>query len=168
MKNVVLIFFLTKDAVGIKEKQMNDLTLQQMEKLGISKWMNEKERNKAIDKALQEQKVLITNDSHKEVFDALRTTDEILVEGGLFTWKLGDRTVRCSVLTPQDMQLLDNISNDVEQGVEYKDLPVKYRYHVKTALGNYLFIKAKSYDEAKKVVDSVLGTGLYSPSAGNI
>ena len=109
---------------------MNNLTLQQMEKLGISKWMNEKERNKAIEKALEEQKELIANDSHKDVFDALRTTDEILVQGGLFTWKLGDRTVRCSVLTPQDMQLLDNISNDVEQGVEYKDLPVKYRYHV--------------------------------------
>ena len=147
---------------------MNDLTLQQMEKLGISKWMNEKEREKAIEKALEEQKELIANDSHKEVFDALRTTDEILVQGGLFTWKLGDRTVRCSVLTPQDMQLLDNISNDVEQGVEYKDLPVKYRYHVKTALGNYLFIKAKSYYEAKKVVDSILGVGLYLPSAGNI
>ena len=147
---------------------MNDLTLQQMEKLGISKWMNDKEVQKAIEKALEEQKELIANDSHKEVFDDLRTTDEILVQGGLFNWKLGDRTVRCSVLTPQDMQLLDNISNDVEQGVEYKDLPVKYRYHVKTALGNYLFIKAKSYDEAKKVVDSILGTGLYSPSAGNI
>ena len=147
---------------------MNNLTLQQMEKLGIYKWMNEKEREKAIEKALEEQKELLSNDSHKDVFDALRTTDEILVQGGLFTWKLGDRTVRCSVLTPQDMQLLDNISNDVEQGVEYKELPVKYRYHVKTTLGNYLFIKAKSYDEAKKVVDSILGTGLYSPSAGNI
>lgn len=147
---------------------MNNLTLQQMEKLGISKWMNEKERNKAIEKALEEQKELIANDSHKDVFDALRTTDEVLVQGGLFIWKLGDRTVRCSVLTPQDMQLLDNISNDVEQGVEYKDLPTKYRYHVKTALGNYLFIKAKSYEEAKKVVDSILGTGLYLPSASNI
>ena len=147
---------------------MNNLTLQQMEKLGISKWMNEKEREKVIEKALEDQKEWIANDSHKEVFDALRTTDEILVQGGLFTWKLGDRTVRCSVLTPQDMQLLDNISNDVEQGVEYKDLPTKYRYHVKTALGNYLFIKAKSYDEAKKVVDSILGTGLYLPSAVNI
>ena len=45
---------------------------------------------------------------------------------------------------------------------------LKYRYHVKTALGNYLFIKAKSYDEAQQVIDSILGTGLYSPSAGNI
>ena len=147
---------------------MNNLTLPQMEKLGISKWMSAKEVQKAIEKALEEQNELIANDSHKDVFDALRTTDETLVKGGLFTWKLGCRTVRCSVLTPQDMQLLEDISNAVEQGVEYKDLPVKYRYHVKTALGNYLFIKAKSYDEAKKVVDSILGTGLYSPSASNI
>ena len=147
---------------------MNNLTLQQMEKLGIGAYMSDKEVQKAIDKALEEQKELIANDSHKDVFDDLRTTDEILVQGGLFNWKLGDRTVRCSVLTPQDMQLLNNISNDVEQGVEYKELPIKYRYHVKTALGNYLFIKAKSYDEAKKVVDSILGVGLYSPSASNI
>ena len=147
---------------------MNNLTLQQMERLGISKWMNEKEREKAIEKALEEQKELITNDSHKEVFDALRTTDEILVEGGLFTWKLGDRTVRCSVLTPQDMQLLDNISNDVEQGVEYKDLPVKYRYRVKTALGNYLFIKAKSYEEAQQVIDSIYSKGIYKVSASTL
>jgi len=73
---------------------MNNLTLQQMEKLGISKWMNEKEREKAIEKALEEQKELIANDSHKEVFDALRTTDEILVEGGLFAWKFAKKTVR--------------------------------------------------------------------------
>ena len=143
---------------------MNNLTLQQMEKLGISKWMNEKERNKAIEKALEEQKELIANDSHKEVFDALRTTDEILVQGGLFTWKLGDRTVRCSVLTPQDMHLLDNISNYVEQGVEYKELPIKYRYHVKTALGNYLFVKAKSYEESQQVIDSIYSKGLYKVS----
>ena len=147
---------------------MNNLTLHRMEKLGIYQWMNEKERDKSIEKALEEQKELLSNDSHKDVFDALRTTDEILVQGGLFTWKLVDRTVRCSVLTPQDMQLLDNISNDVEQGVEYKELPVKYRYHVKTALGNYLFIKAKSYDEAQQVVDSILGTGLYSPSGAKL
>ena len=147
---------------------MNNLSLKQLEGFGVNNFMSDKEVQKAIDKALEEQKELIANDSHKDVFDALRTTDEILVKGGLFTWKLGDRNVRCSVLTPQDMQLLDNISNDVEQGVEYKDLPVKYRYHVKTALGNYLFIKAKSYDEAKKVVDSILGIGLYSQSAGNI
>lgn len=149
---------------SLKEIVMNNLTLQQMEKLGLSKWMNEKELTKAIEKALEEQKELIANDSHKEVFDALRTTDEILVKGGLFTWKLGDRTVRCSVLTPQDMQLLDNISNDVEQGIEYKELPVKYRYHVKTALGNYLFIKAKSYDEAQQVIDSIYSKGLYKVS----
>lgn len=36
---------------------MNDSTLQQMEKLGISKWMNEKERNKAIEKALEQKEV---------------------------------------------------------------------------------------------------------------
>ena len=139
---------------------MNDLTLQQMEKLGLSKWMNEKERDKAFEKALEEQEELIANDSHKEVFDDLRTTDEILVQGGLFNWKLGDRTVRCSVLTPQDMQLLDNISNDVEQGVEY-DIPKPLRYHVKTAMDNYCTLSAKSYDEAQKVIDFIFNKNVY-------
>jgi hypothetical protein len=45
-----------------------------------------------------------------------------------------------------------------------KELPVKYRYHVKTALGNYLFIKAKSYDEAQQVIDSIYSKGLYKVS----
>ena len=33
---------------------MSNLTLQQMEKLGISKWMNEKERNKALEEQKQQ------------------------------------------------------------------------------------------------------------------
>ena len=33
---------------------MNDLTLQQTEKLGLSKWMNEKERNKALEEQKQQ------------------------------------------------------------------------------------------------------------------
>ena len=146
---------------------MNDLTLQQMEKLGISKWMNEKERNKAIEKALEEQKELIANDSHKDVFDALRTTDEILVQGGLFNWKLGDRTVRCSVLTPQDMQLLDNIENHVEQGVEY-DIVKAYRFHIKNSHGNFVTIKSKTYEEAQQVIDSIYSKGLYKVSASSL
>ena len=146
---------------------MNDLTLQQMEKLGISKWMNEKERNKAIEKALEEQKELIANDSHKDVFDALRTTDEILVQGGLFNWKFGDRTVRCSVLTPQDMQLLDNIENHVEQGVEY-DIVKAYRFHIKNSHGNFVTIKSKTYEEAQQVIDSIYSKGLYKVSASSL
>ena len=146
---------------------MHNLTLQQMEKLGISKWMNEKERNKAIEKALEEQKELIANDSHKDVFDALRTTDEILVQGGLFNWKLGDRTVRCSVLTPQDMQLLDNIENHVEQGVEY-DIVKAYRFHIKNSHGNFVTIKSKTYEEAQQVIDSIYSKGLYKVSASSL
>ena len=63
---------------------------------------------------------------------------------------------------------LSQVGSDKNNWQLDKDLPIKYRYHVKTALGNYLFIKAKTYEEAQKVVDSILGTGLYSPSASNI
>ena len=150
---------------------MSNLTLKQIEKMSM--YLSQQELEKALSKALDGQQQVI-NTSPIAPLDTTPkkakelTLDEALVEGGLFTWKLGDRNVRCSILTPQDMQLLDNISNDVEQGVEYKDLPVKYRYHVKTALGNYLFIKAKSYEEAQQVSDSIYSKGIYKVSASTL
>lgn len=150
---------------------MSNLTLKQIEQM--SKYLSQQELEKALSKALDVQQQVI-NTSHSVSLDTTPkkakelTLNEVLVKGGLFTWKLGDRNVLCTVLTPQDMQLLDNISNDVEQGVEYKDLPVKYRYHVRTALGNYLFIKAKSYEEAQQVSDCIYSKGIYKVSASTL
>lgn len=136
-----------------------DLTLKQLESLGVDKYMSTQELDKAISKALQEQQK-----SLEVVLDEQQTLDEILVYGGCIKHKLNGKKYSISVLTPEDMHLLDNIENNVESGVEYKDIPPKYKFHTRTALGNYLFVKCKDYTEAQKVVDDVLGVGLYNVS----
>jgi len=88
---------------------MTNLTLQQMEKLGISKWMNEK------------------------------------------------------VLTKSDLAILDNIENNAEAGIEY-DITKPYRYHIRNSHDHYVTVKAKSYDEAQQVIDSIYSKGLYKVS----
>lgn len=138
-----------------------DLTLKQLESLGVDKYMSTQELDKAITKALQEQQKSLEVGEQKE--EPL-TLDEILVNGGCIKHKLNGKKYSISVLTPEDMHLLDNIENNVESGVEYKDIPQKYKFHTRTALGNYLFIKCKDYTEAQKVVDDVLGVGLYKVS----
>lgn len=135
-----------------------DLTLKQLESLGVDKYMSTQELDKAINKALQEQQESL----QEEV--KLLTLDEILVYGGCIKHKLNGKKYSISVLTPEDMHLLDNIENNVESGVVYKDIPQKYKFHTRTALGNYLFVKCKDYTEAQKVVDDVLGVGLYKVS----
>lgn len=136
----------------------NNLTLKQLESLGVDKYMSTQELDKAIAKALQEQQ--------KSLKGEIKTPslDEILVYGGCIKHKLNGKKYSISVLTPEDMHLLDNIENNVESGVEYKDIPPKYKFHTRTALGNYLFVKCKDYTEAQKVVDDVLGAGLYKVS----
>ena len=146
---------------------MNNLTLQQMEKLGISKWMNEKERNKAIEKALEEQKELIANDSHKEVFDALRTTDEILVKGGATTILHNGNKYRISVLTEEQLAVYDNI-NSYNTCDDVVELPPLYKYWCKLILGGVFTVKCGSYSIAQDVVDSIFGAGRYSVSASKL
>lgn len=136
----------------------NNLSLKQLESLGVDKYMSTQELDKAINKALQEQQESL----QEEV--KLLTLDEILVYGGCIKHKLNGKKYLISVLTPEDMHLLDNIENNVESGVEYKDIPPKYKFHTRTALGNYLFVKCNDYTEAQKVVDDVLGVGLYNVS----
>ena len=67
---------------------MNNLTLQQMEKLGLSKWMNEKERDKAIEKALEEQLASLDTQGVEQTKPhppTSLTLEEVLVSGGLLT-----------------------------------------------------------------------------------
>lgn len=150
---------------------MNNLTLQQMEKLGLSKWMNEKERDKAIEKALQEQ--LLTLESQKFETENLEqqnvqpTLEEVLVSGGLFTYNLNGKKYKLNVLTKADLAILDNIENNAEQGVEY-DIVKAFRYHIKNSHDNFVTIKAKTYEEAQQVIDSIYSKGLYKVSASSL
>ena len=145
---------------------MNDLTLQQMEKLGISKWMNEKERNKAIEKALQEQLASLDIqgvEQTKPHTPTSLTLEEVLVSGGLLTYTLNGKKYKLNVLTKSDLAILDNIENDVGAGVEY-DITKAYRYHIRNSHDHYVTVKAKSYEEAQQVIDSIYSKGLYKVS----
>ena len=150
---------------------MNNLTLQQMEKLGISKWMNEKERNKAIEKALEDQLASLDTqgvgnkgaEQTKNHTPTSLTLEEVLVSGGLLTYTLNGKKYKLNVLTKSDLAILDNIENNAEAGVEY-NIPKPYKFHVLTAFDTYLTIKAQTYTEAQAVVDSILGVGRYKVS----
>lgn len=145
---------------------MNDLTLQQMEKLGLSKWMNEKEREKAIEKALEEQLASLDTQGVEQTKPHTHTSltlEEVLVSGGLFTYTLNGKKYKLNVLTKSDLAILDNIENDVEAGVEY-DITKAYRYHIRNSHDHYVTVKAKSYEEAQQVIDSIYSKGLYKVS----
>ena len=148
---------------------MNNLTLQQMEKLGISKWMNEKEREKAIEKALQEQLASLDSQGaeqtkpHTNTSPTSLTLEEVLVSGGLFTYTLNGKKYKLNVLTKSDLAILDNIENNAEAGIEY-DITKPYRYHIRNSHDNYVTVKAKSYEEAQQVIDSIYSKGLYKVS----
>ena len=145
---------------------MNNLTLQQMEKLGLSKWMNEKEREKAIEKALQEQLDSLDIqgvEQTKPHTPTSLTLEEVLVSGGLLTYALNGKKYKLNVLTKSDLAILDNIENDVEVGVEY-DITKAYRYHIRNSHDHYVTVKAKSYEEAQQVIDSIYSKGLYKVS----
>ena len=145
---------------------MNNLTLQQMEKLGISKWMNEKERNKAIEKALEEQLTSLDTqgvEQTKPHTSTSLTLEEVLVSGGLFTYTLNGKKYKLNVLTKSDLSILDNIENNAEAGIEY-DITKAYRYHIRNSHDHYVTVKAKSYEEAQQVIDSIYSKGLYKVS----
>ena len=145
---------------------MNNLTLQQMEKLGISKWMNEKEREKAIEKALEEQLVSLDTQSVEQTKPHTPTSltlEEVLVSGGLFTYTLNGKKYKLNVLTKSDLAILDNIENNAEAGVDY-DITKAYRYHIRNSHDHYVTVKAKSYEEAQQVIDSIYSKGLYKVS----
>lgn len=143
---------------------MNNLTLQQMESLNIGKWMSDVEKEKAIAKALEHQTKFL--ETPNEVVKN-KTLEETLRDGGLFTYALGKKKYKLNVLTKDDMNILDNSSNHIEDGVEY-DIVKPYRYSIRNSHDNYVTIRAKSYEEAQQVVDSIYGIGLYSISASNL
>ena len=142
---------------------MKDLTLAQMQSLGINKWMSDKEIEKTLSKALEEQQVYLNADKVTKE----QTLEEVLRDGGDYLLKFEGKKYRIRVLTKQDMNLLDNASNFVEQGIEY-DIPKPLRYHVKTAMDNYCTLSAKSYDEAQKVIDFIFNKNVYKVSASKL
>ena len=138
---------------------MKDLSLKQLQELGVHNFMSDKEIEKALSKALEEQKVALNVE--KAVKE--KSLEDVLRYGGDYLLNFEDKKYRIRVLTKQDMNLLDNASNFVEQGIEY-DIPKPLRYHVKTAMDNYCTLSAKSYDEAQKVIDFIFNKNVYKVS----
>ena len=138
---------------------MKDLSLKQLQELGVHNFMSDKEIEKALSKALEEQQVALNTDQVVKE----KSLEEVLRDGGDYLLKFEGKKYRIRVLTKHDMNLLDNASNFVEQGVEY-DIPKPLRYHVKTAMDNYCTLSAKSYDEAQKVIDYIFDKNVYKVS----
>ena len=138
---------------------MSDLSLKQLQDFGINNFMSDKEIEKTLSKALEEQQQSLDsqqqNTKPKEI-----TLDSVLKDGGLFTYSLSGKKYKLNVLTKADMNILDNSSNYVEDGVEY-DIVRPYRYSIRNSHDNYVTLKANSYDEAQSVIDSIFGKSVY-------
>ena len=141
---------------------MSDLSLKQLQDFGINNFMSDKEIEKTLSKALEEQQQLLDtqqqNTKHKEI-----TLDGVLKDGGLFTYSLSGKKYKLNVLTKADMRIIDNIENNAEVGIEY-DITKPYRYHIRNSHDHYVTVKAKSYEEAQQVIDSIYSKGLYKVS----
>lgn len=141
---------------------MKDLSLKQLQDFGVNNFMSDKEIEKTITKALESQQKLLDSPQHDNKPKEL-TLDIVLKDGGLFTYSYNGKKYKLNVLTKSDMNILDNSSNFVEDGVEY-DIVKPYRYHCKNSHDNYITIKATSYDEAQSIIDDIYSKGLYKVS----
>ena len=142
---------------------MSDLSLKQLQDLGVNNFMSDKEIEKTLSKALEEQQQFLESlQQHNKPKET--TLDDVLKDGGLFTYSFKGKKYKINVLTKADMNILDNSSNYVEDGVEY-DIVKPYRYHCKNSHDNYVTVKASSYDEAQSIIDDIYSKGLYKVSA---
>lgn len=139
----------------------NKLSLKQIESTGLINWLNDKEIEKAINNALQEQQELLNTPKKK-----LDTLDYILSNGGKTKIEYNGKKYSVSCLTPEQLQYKDNLSNYIEQGYKIV-LPTIYKFWVRTALGVVFSIQAQTYAIAQEVVDSVFGKR-YSVSASKL
>lgn len=141
------------------------LTLKQMQDMGMDTFFSDKEVDKQIQQALDEQKLSLKfyeiNDSQTK--EEQYSIDHILTYGGKVKHTLNGVKYSISVLTPQDLELIDNKGVYKEDGIEY-DLPTKYKFSCRIANGNHLSVKAKDYITAQKVVDDIVGGQLYRVS----
>lgn len=141
-----------------------NLTLKQMQDSGLSLFFSDKEVDKRLQEMLDKQKALLEAPVKQQTF---KNFDEVLATGGTAEYRYSAKRYKLSVLTPDDMNIMDNIDNFNEQGVEY-NIPPMYKFHVTTALGNKLFVKAKTHLEAQGVVDEIFGKSTYRVSASKI
>lgn len=144
---------------------MKDLSLKQLEGFGVNNFMSDKEIEKTILRALQEQQEALNTQSTEAPKEV--TLEDVLRDGGLFTYVLNNKKYKLNVLTKNDMNLLDNSSNYLEDGIEY-DIVKPFRYSIRNSHDNYVTLQSKTYEEAQKVVDSIYGNGVFLVSASKL
>lgn len=143
---------------------MNNLSLKQLESLGISKYMSDQELEKNIANALLAQQKCLDIGEQKET---PVTLDYVLVHGGLFTYTLNKKKYKINVLTKDDMQLLDNIENLIEEGIEH-DIVKPYKFFIRNSHDNYVTLRAKDYIEAQAVIDEIFGKNTFKVSCSKL
>lgn len=137
------------------------LSLKQMQDSGLAGFFSDKERNKQIQEKLSEQVAALTP---SPVVKEAQTLNEVLGAGGEYSYRFEGKKYKLSVLTPEARNALDNIDNYNEEGLNYKR-PAVYKFHLTTALGNTLYVQAKTHALAQAVVDSIFGKGYYRISS---
>lgn len=137
------------------------LSLKQIQDKGLSVFFSEKEINKQLQQKLEEQQQLLAKPVKKPV---AVTLDDVLASGGKYEYRFEGKKYKLSVITPEVMQALDNIDNFNEAGFNY-DRPAIYKYHVTTALGNLLYVQAKTHALAQRIIDAIFGKGYYRISS---
>ena len=107
--------------------------------IGYKKQLEDKNIDDKIFKMLEEQKLSMSEDvkpkKEKKFFN-----EDVIDNGGNTQYNLDGKWWNISVHTCE----------------EYPD-GKKYKYHVNTAMGYRMFISAKTYLEAQKVVNEILG-----------
>ena len=145
---------------------MKDLSLKQLQDLGVNNFMSDKEIEKTLTKALESQQQ--TLDSPKQDDKPKETSlDDVLVNGGDYTLKFNGKKVKIRVLTPSDMQLRDNAGSYSEQGIEY-DVKAPYRFHCYNSHNNLVSVSCKTYVEAEEVIAEIYEKGLYRISSSKL
>ena len=139
------------------------LSLKQMQDTGISGYFSNKELDKQIQAKLLEQQQALAATTAEPAKKAM-TLNEILSKGGQYTYRFEGKKYKLSVLTPKDINVLDNIDNFNEEGLDYKR-PAVYKFHLTTALGNRLYVQAKTHSIAQSIVDTIFGKGYYRISS---
>lgn len=140
-----------------------NFSLKRIQDSGLGKHLNDKEAQRTINEKLEEQKKLLEEPENI----AAKDLDTVLVKGGKWVYRLGGKKYKISVLTPSDMHIMDNIDTYTEQWLTY-NIPQMYKFHLTTALGNKLFVQAKTHIEAQAIVDAIFGKNRYRISASKI
>lgn len=110
-----------------------------------------------VDKMQKEQSKMLKKLANEQFFD-----EAVLSEGGATHFKLNGKWFAISVLTVQDIADLE------DEDYVYSDIPPKYKFHVRNAFGDYVFIRARIYKDAQDVADALFGKGMYKVSASNV